>query len=519
MRPALKRSGSAAALVAASALLITGCSSPAPVATPAAEDGFTIGDNVNIAVLGPAASFDPATQPPGGIGINYVTSAYESLVYEEPDGDLAPGIATEWEYSSPTELTMTLRDDVVFADGTELTPDLVVANLERYIETPGPNQPRLNTVDSVTIDGWTLDIKLNAPDLSIPQALSGGIGMMVSQAAIDDPTILTTETAGSGMWILDNAASVAGSTYVYTLNDGYTGPMEPGFTTITYKVINDLTAQLNALLSGDVDVALAQYSQRETAEGAGMAGLGVNINMSGIWLVDRDGEVNPALGELKVRQAMNYAVDRATIANALWTSYARPTDQLFADGTTGYDPELDDYYDFDVAKAKKLMKEAGYEDGFTLDVLSRETYGENVRLQATIPYLEAIGIKVNIVDHTSDFFPAFASKQYAAAQNQGNMFISSIGVANFLAPNATNNPFGSEDPELTELIDTAQSELDETKSAAAWQAVSKWVVENAWFLPIAQYQTHGIYNPKVVQGVEVTSVNPVPLPYTMRPAN
>ena len=518
MRLPLKRMTAAVGLTTA-VILMAGCTTPAPEPTDSGA-AFEMGDNLNIGTLGPAPSFDPAAAPQGGIGINYVTSAYESLVYETPDGELTPGIATEWEYVTATELTMHLRDDVVFSDGTELTPDLVVANLERYRETPGPEQSRLNAIDEITIDDdWNLDITLSTPDLGIPQALSGGLGMMVSQAAIDDPTILATETAGSGPWIYDATQSVPGSTYVYTLSDTYTGPHEVGYEQITYKVISDFTAGLNALLSGDIDVAVTQFAMREAAEAAGMAGNGVNINMSGIWLADREGEVQPALADLRVRQAMNYAVDRAAIANALWKTYARPTSQIFTDGTTAYDPELDDYYPYDVEKAKELMEDAGYGDGFTLDVLSRQTYNENGRLQAIIPYLEAIGITVNLVDRTNDFPAAFASGQFAAAQNQGNMFSSQIGATNFLAPNAVNNPFHTEDAELTELITAARSELDDDARAEDWREVSRFVVENAWFLPIAQYQTHAIWNPEVVQGVELSSVNPVPLPYTMRPAN
>jgi peptide/nickel transport system substrate-binding protein len=503
-----------AAAITAAALVLAGCSS-SPSA-PDASETSSEPTHISAAALSAPANFDPAANA-SGPPYNFVAAAYETLVQMDPDGTLNPGVATSWEYISPTELTMDIRTDSVFADGTSLDADLVIANIERYRDNPSSIQSRMNSIESVVAtDEDTLVFTLNTPDLSLPQAFAGSPGMIVSQAAIDDPTIMATETAGSGPWYL--ADMVEGSTYTYERYEEYNGVLDVAYDTIEFVVITDLTAQLNAILAGDVDVAVAQWTQRETAEAQGMEGVSVAGNVGGLWLFDREGAVVPALADLRVRQAINYALDREALGEALWSTYQRPTAQMFSTSTDGYDESLDDTYAYDPDKAIELMAEAGYADGFTLPILSRATFGDNARLEATIPYLEAIGITVELVDRTNDYNDAIASKEFAVAQSQYGMINSYVGATNMLAANAAINPFGTTDAELTALMEDASAELDPDLAAQKWQAVSAWVVDNAWFAPISYYETHNIYNPEVVQGVELTIGQAVSIPFTWAPA-
>ncbi|MFP7833595.1 ABC transporter substrate-binding protein [Marisediminicola sp. LYQ134] len=474
-----------------------------------AEGEFT----VTMAALQPAPSFDPAVINNGPL-YNYAASAYETLVFPEADGTLTPGIATEWEYIDNTTLTMDIRDDVVFVDGTGLDADLVVANIERYRTTPGPYQSRMNSIDTVTaVDDDSIEFILNTPDLSLPQAFSLTPGMMVSQAAIDDPSILQSETAGSGPWMLDEY--IDGSEYTYVRNPEYSGPLDVEPDVLRYVVITDLTAQLNALLAGDVDITVAQWTQRETAEQQGMAAVGGESNVGGLWLMDREGEVVPALGDVRVRQAINHAIDRESLGEALWSTFQRPTAQVFGTSTNAYDESLDDYYEYDPDRARELLAEAGYADGFDLPILSRTTFGDSARLEATLPFLQEVGINATIVDRTNDYYDAMAAKEFAAAQSQQNGVTDAyVGASNLLVANSQVNPFGVTDPELDALMADAAAELDADAAAEKWQAVSAWVVENAWFAPISYYHTHNLYNPETLAGVELSAGQTVALPFT-----
>ncbi|MBF4552091.1 ABC transporter substrate-binding protein [Pseudoclavibacter sp. VKM Ac-2888] len=511
MRSHRLRVGTAVAMLGITTLAVTACSTGS---SSASEDATFA---VNIAALEGAPTFDPAANMRGS-AFNYAAAAYESLVTSDAEGALQPGVATAWEYTSPTELTMDFRLDSVFEDGSPMTVELIKANLERYQETPGTYQARLNSIDAIeVVDEDTLKFSLNTPDQSLPEAFSLTVGMMVSQAALDDPTLLLTDTYGSGPWILDSYTE--DSEYSYIRNPEYAGPMDVQVDELNMFVITDLTAQLNALLAGDVDIISAQWSQRDQAESQGFAAASNESNVGGLMLFDRGGDVIPELGDVRVRQAINYALDRDAIGTALWSDYQRGTSSVFGKFTSAYDESLDDYYEYNPEKAKQLLAEAGYADGFELPILSRTMFGENKRLEATIPYLEAVGITATLSDRTNDYFDAITNKEFGASQGQQNGGIDSyVNSMNMLAPNAQLNPFGTDDPELTALIADASSELDADAAATKWQAVNKWVVENAWFAPVAFYHTHTVWDAEKLGGVELAAGQVFPLPFSWTPA-
>lgn len=500
-----------AALLGAASLVLAACSSNS--SEPGADSAFS----VTAASLEGAPTFDPVNYM-SGAAYDYAASAYETLVTYDDEGNLLPGIATEWEYTSPTELTLRIRTDVVFEDGTGLDAELVKANILRYKETPGTYQARYNSIESIEVNGDdSLLLTLNTADQSLIQAFSLNIGMMVSQAAIDDPDLLLTDTHGSGPWVLDSYTE--DSVYRYVRNPEYSGPLDVAVDELEFVVITDLTAQLNALLAGDVDLISAQWSQREQAESQGFSAFSSESNVGGVWLFDREGAVSEPLGDIRVRQAINHAIDREAVGNALWSEYQRPTSSVFGIYTDAYDESLDDYYEYDPEKAKSLLAEAGYADGFDLPILTRAMFGEIQRLEATIPYLEAVGINATMEDRTNDYFDAMANREYAAAQGQQNGGTNSyVNTMNMLAPNAQLNPFGIEDPELSDLIADASAELDEDTAAEKWQAVNAWVVDNAWFAPVSFYHTHTVWDSDKVDGVSLAAGQTYPLPFDWRPA-
>ena len=108
---------------------------------------------------------------------------------------------------------------------------------------------------------------------------------------------------------------------------------------------------------------LLDPNTRAQAETAGLKLLSWPVDWSGLLLFDREGKVVPALKELKVRQAINYALDRESLLKNVMQGSGTLTSQVFGPESGSYLPELDKYYSFDVAKAKSLMAEAGYVRG------------------------------------------------------------------------------------------------------------------------------------------------------------
>ena len=181
---------------------------------------------------------------------------------------------------------------------------------------------------------------------------------------------IKTEPVGCGPYVMDKAATVKDSQSVFTARKDYWNKDLQKFQKLTFKILVDLTARTNALVSGQVDATLLDPKTGKQAEGAKMKLAANEVDWQGLLLLDRDGAKNPALRNVKVRQAINYAFDRKTILDQVMLGQGTPTSQPFGKASGAWTEELENYYSYDPAKAKQLLKEAGYENGVTLEVPS-----------------------------------------------------------------------------------------------------------------------------------------------------
>lgn len=233
---ALAALGAAAALLASSA-----CDSQS---TGASSSSST---TLAIAIYGTPNSFDP-TQLLEGQQTYIWDSVYDTLLIQDNKGELRPGAAQSWHYSSDVRtLTLKLRTGMKFSSGTPVDATAVKATLERIGATPGPNQGVLASVASVEApDATTVVIKLKRPDGSLLTSLSTAAGV------IGDPKTMTSKSAalnpvGSGPYPLDQGATVNGSVYVLKRRDDYWNKKAYPFPTVKIRVISDQTAMANAL--------------------------------------------------------------------------------------------------------------------------------------------------------------------------------------------------------------------------------------------------------------------------------
>src|SRR6202007_2710547 len=137
------------------------------------------------------------------------------------------------------------------------------------------------------------------------------------------------------------------------------------FDKIVFKPLTDPTAILNALRSGQINGAL--MTNAKNIAPAESAGLTVNKNtpgdVDGVYIWDRGGTMVKALGNVKVRQALNYAFDKNAIVKTAKQGYGEPTTQVYNKDTAAFDSSYDGKYSYDPAKAKQLLAEAGYPNG------------------------------------------------------------------------------------------------------------------------------------------------------------
>jgi peptide/nickel transport system substrate-binding protein len=511
----LRSKMAAVAAVAAAALVLSACSSgSAPASTPGAS--AIKGGTLTIATLVDLTSFDPA-QAHQGHAVQFDQPVYDSLIRIEPDGKtLVPMLATKWSYNSTnTVLTLTIRKGVKFSDGTALNAAVVKTNLDRFRTGNGPDAATLAAVTNVkATNATTVVLTLSAPNPSLLNYLGNEDSFIASPKAIAGGH-LATQPVGSGPYTYDAAASVAGSKYTFVASKNYWDPSLQKFKTIVLTPIANTTATLNALVSGQVDAALLTPKTAAQATGAGMTEYKFGGSWQGLFIFDRDGKTVPALGNVKVRQAINLAIDKKTIITQVNSGLGNVTSQILPPGLPGYTKSLDTTYGYNVGKAKKLMAASGFGSGFSVSMPTVTGFFDPALIAAISQNLSAIGITVNwvnvpgasfVTDLTTGKFPMTWFQE-----SQGTAWYTSQVL---LAPTAVYNPEHTTDPKVESLIKTIQMGSTSVQATAATQ-LNTYITDQAWFAPFFRVQNVFFTDSKVT--VVPQQFEPVPYIYNYSP--
>lgn len=332
----------------------------------------------------------------------YLSLVYDRLVMVDnnrTDGEVfSPMIAESWEFSDGGKvLTFHLREDAKFHDGSPVDAAAVKWSLERAKTMANSTvTTELDAIDTVEApDASTVVLHLNAPRSDILYWLSTLAGAIVNPAAADSD--LSLETAGSGPYELQNLK--VGDRASFSRFDGYWDVDAQNMAKVEIVGIVDDQARMNALQSGQLDAGITKVTQyTEAVKLQERNGFGLTDTDRSAWYAMYMNIGHPALADARVRQAMNFAIDRQSISDALLNGQCDPTSQPLQEGVLGHDPDSADRYGYDVDKAKKLLKEAGYENGFELNVLTlagvRTSDGVAVAIK---DQLAQVGIKLNLL--------------------------------------------------------------------------------------------------------------------------
>jgi peptide/nickel transport system substrate-binding protein len=367
--------------------------------------------------------------------------------------------------------------------------------------------------DVAVVDADTVELNLSTPDPSLEFYLSQAAGLMGSPKALGTEGI-KTEPVGSGPYVMDKSATVKDSQSVFTARKDYWNKDLQKFQKVTFKTLTDLTARTNALVSGQVDGAPLDPKTGKQAEGAKMTLATNQVDWQGLLLMDRDGAKNTALGNVKVRQAINYAFDRKTILDQVLLGQGTPTSQPFGKASGAWTEELENYYSYDPAKAKQLLKEAGYETGVTLDVPS--VPGFETQLAVVKQQLADVGITLNVGSAiTNTYTSDLASQKFSSIYFtlfQGEPW---VAINQIVSTKALYNPFKNTNPELQAKIDAVQNGAKDAPKLA--QEVNKYVVEQAWFAPLFRVNQMYYHNSKITVTPQIQQA--VPSIYNYSPAS
>jgi peptide/nickel transport system substrate-binding protein len=504
----MRRSIVAVGSIMAVSLLVTACGNP----------GSQADSEQRVLTLGVAGvdTFDHAGLASAGEGLTIWQGVYDTLITLDPDGELSPGLATEWAFDeSQTVLTVELRSGVAFSDGEPFDAEAVVANYKHFAETVGANIAMAASITGVVAqDDDTVEYTLSEPDPGLEYSLAGALGAMASPVSLGSDD-LTTQPIGTGPYEMDLDRTVTGSEIVFTRRDSeHWNGAAWAWDEITFKVLPDQSARVNALRAGEIDGTLVNAQSFDEVSAAGFDVLSNPGDYIGLGLFDRDGVVQPALADVRVRQAINHAFDREEMLESIQLGHGRVTDQLFP----GVEPVGGTEYSYDPEKAKKLLAEAGYADGFSMTGVD---LGTGSPLYAIITdRLAAIGIDMDWqpvapTDAVSEMFSARYPAFNAAWDGGGVGGNPWFFVMGGLQPTSLWNVFKNDPPELAALIEEARHASGDDRDLA-YGKIDGWLSTNAWFAPFYQVDYLYALSPEVTATSAVGNASP--FLWTFQPA-
>lgn len=461
-----------------------------------------------------ALTLDPHAQN-DGISATLLNQIYETLVWRDATGALEPRLATEWfvKDGDPTTWVFKIREGVTFSDGSPLTAEDVVFSLDRVRGDFSQLRQLHADVESVSAaDDHTVEVKLRGPSLIYPNNLTGTFILDKGWAEANNASKVLDASAGVESYAVRNVNGTGqfllqtreeGVRTVLVRNEQHWADTKPEIEEVIYLPIADAATRVAALLSGEVDF-VQDVPVQDIERLNGTSGIKVETgpeNRSiffGYRVDDKPlvssniADKNP-LSDVRVREAFNLAIDREAIRQVVLRGNAIPTGIIVPPFVHGWTPELDAYPAQDIDKAKALLAEAGYPDGFniTLDTPNNRYVNDEAISQAVVSFLGRIGVNVTlasrpfaqhsplIVEGTSDFFLfGWGVPTFDSAYNFNDLVHSRDGkYGNY---NAT----GFANAEIDAKVESLGNEVDVAKRDATIAELWQYVKDEHLYLPL-----------------------------------
>ena len=475
---------------------------PTFVAAQSTGGTLKISHSTRIATLNPLSLSGPAEYP-------VIDMAYSGLTRIGPDSQPMPDLAKSWEGSpDATEFTFHLHEGVTFHDGTPATSSDVVATYEAILNPDIPSSALsvLNMIDSVeAVDDLTVKFTLSSPFADFPTSTAHANARIISEEALSgDLTKLDTVVNGTGPFKMESYDSARITRLVR--NENYFSEGKPYLDAVEMHLFPDLAAETTNFLSGDIDVMLlvqqADYARISSTPGINALRVPSGRYVNVVMRFDQ-----PPFDNLKVREALAYAIDRQLLVDLVLEGLGRP----------GHDNILSPEFKFridtpeknyDPAKAKALLTEAGYPDGIRLDLVASNRPAIRAQVAIAIKQMAlpaGFDIKVETMPHDT---------YIANVWKKGNFYMAYWGMqptedATFnllLTSNASYEDTGWKNTKFDELVNAGRSTNIEAERAAAYsQAQELMLKELPYIIPF--YEDVLTASKDHVKGYSINPIN------------
>ena len=402
-------------------------------------------------------------------------NVYEGLVLFNEDGEIIPGLAESWQISDDgLEYTFHLRDDVTFHNGKHFSSEDVAYSygLLSGLTTGTPLSSRFSIITAIdTPDDYTVMFHLSAANAAFLEATR----IVVIPSGYTDSA---TSPVGTGPYKF--VEYVPGQRIVLEKNDLYYDSSREGkIERAEVYIMTDESAIVTALQSGQLDMAQVTGMDAEILE----RDFTIHSNPQNMVCLFALNNAIPPFNDIRVRQAINYAVNKEDIINGAFDGYATRLDSNFSP-VMGlyYNSDVENYYPYDPAKAKELLAEAGYERGFSFTITVPANYQQHVSTaQIIAEELKAVGIdaRLQLVEWGSWLDDVYTN---------GNYETTVIGLTGKLDPyeiltrfvsDYSRNFFHYDNSEFDTLIEEAMVESDESERIRLYKECQMILTEDA----------------------------------------
>ena len=431
-------------------------------------------------------------------GVILARNAWDTLIYRDPDsGQYKPMLATAWTWIDPVTLELTIREGVTFHNGDKLTPEDVAFTFN-YVLTPEARTVTKGNVDwmkSTEVTGpHTVRIHLKAPFPAAIEYLAGPTPILPAayfkKVGLDG---FAKAPVGSGPYRIVAVESGKG-VKLARFEQYWTGSpiAKPKIGKLEFRVIPDGDSRMAELVTGGIDwiwrVPSDQADQLKSAPGVTvLSAETMRVGFLQFDVMGRAMEKSP-LKDPRVRQAISYAIDRKAMVDNIVRGGSRVMNATCFIGQFGCVDADVPRYAYDPAKARALLKEAGYPDGFEIDLAA---YRERDYAEAVIGYLRAVGIKVRL---NYLRFAAFRDALRGGKVSIGFQTWGSFSISDVSAFTGVYFRGGEEDlakdPQVIAALQAADTGSDPEARKAKYGEALKRIAAEAYALPMFSYPSN-----------------------------
>jgi len=428
--------------------------------------------------------------------LTITSHAYEGLTRYTTDYKIEGALATEWTQISPTQVRMKLRKGVKFHDGSPFTADDVIFSYNRIRQPQGTMQIYVSGINEIKkLDDHTIDLMLSGPQPILLRNLTAFLIMSKTWAEKNKTTEVQNYKAkeenyasrnvnGTGSfaitgWVPDQKVTMKA-------NPAWWDKPLGNVTEVVYTPIKSDPTRVAALLAGDIDLLtdlptqdvakLRQDSKLKVLDGPEVRTIFIALDQGSDELKYSDVKGKNPFKDKRVREALSLAVDREAIKRSIMRGLSIPAGILVAPGVNGNTPDIDVPAKPDTERAKKLLAEAGYPNGFQfqLNCPNNRYINDEEICQALVSMWARIGIKNNLVaepmaQHSLKFQNFDASAYmlgWGVATYDAQFTLQSLLRTKTTGADGSFNFNKVSDPKLDALIDTMKTEPDVAKRNA-----------------------------------------------------